>query len=806
MIAVRRLPAWMPPLWLLLLVTVGYFILARFIVHLGDATDDISIYWVANAFLFTALLRRQFGEWPVLLLAGALADFFAYLPAVPMDIAAGVAISDAAEVLIACALASRFLTPLRKLSTRQLFLVGASLTIACVAGATIGALTIDVVGKHPLSERWFIWITADLLGYLTLAPLLLTLTDRGILQRWGRSTWIEFGLLSLGLGLAAYFTFSTDQPFLFILFPLLFLVSYRLSLAGSGASTFIVALFAYWFTVKGSGPIASAGIGFHDSTFYLQGFLFVCFLTTFPVAIVVERDKLLSSALRDAREKAEEATQAKTDFLASMSHEIRTPLNSVIGFADLLFEDPRLDEAQRRQVALIQNSGTVLLSVVNDILDFSKIEARMMRLEDEPFAMETLVDNSVSIVRRAAEQKGLEMRVSFDKNIAPYYRGDELRLRQVLLNLLNNAIKFTDDGWVSAKVCKGGENFPGRDCLRFEVADAGPGIAPEHQTRLFQRFSQADVSITRKYGGTGLGLSISKRLVELMGGKIGLSSEVGKGSTFWFEVSLPRSERPKERSSTTQLPTQPAQILLVEDLPMNQELACAVLTRAGHSVDIANDGEEAVSAVQKKRYDLVLMDIQMPRMDGITATKEIRRLPPPAGIVPILAMTANVLPQQVAETKFAGMNGHVAKPIKFAELARAIASALPEDFTRQAGGTGVGAGDAALELPPFQADVYEAVRSMLPPERLEVHLRSLYEQLVSTFENPIEDGVEAAAHKIVSQAGMLGFPRMSAVARELEEALRDGRSDEELLRKARTEAGETRLKLHALSNELAGSP
>jgi HPt (histidine-containing phosphotransfer) domain-containing protein len=181
-------------------------------------------------------------------------------------------------------------------------------------------------------------------------------------------------------------------------------------------------------------------------------------------------------------------------------------------------------------------------------------------------------------------------------------------------------------------------------------------------------------------------------------------------------------------------------------------------------------------------------------------------MPPPAGIVPILAMTANVLPQQVAEAKAAGMNGYVAKPIKFAELARAIATALAEDFTRQAGGTGVGAGDAALELPLFQADVYEAVRSMLPPERLEVHLRSLDEQLVSTFEHPLEDGVEAAAHKIVSQAGMLGFPRMSAVARELEEALRAGRSDEELLRKARTEAGDTRLKLHALSNELAGSP
>lgn len=805
MIATPRLPAWMPPLWLLILVTVGYYILARAMVYWGDTTDDISSYWVANAFLFTALLRRPSGERPVLLLAGSLADFLAYLPSVPMGIAAGVATSDACEVLIACTLAGRFSAPLRTLSTRELFLVGASLTIACAVGATIGAPTIGIIGNEPIGERWLIWIFADLLGYLTLAPLLLTLSDRGMLQDWSRSTWIEAGLLSIGVALAAYFTFSTNQPFLFVLFPVLLLVTYRLRLVGAGGSTFIVALFAYWFTQRGSGPLVAAGLSVQDGIPYLQGFLFVCFLTTFPVAIVMERDKLLNSVLNDARKMAEDADRAKSDFVASMSHEIRTPLNGIIGFADLLLEEARLDEPQRHQVEIIKNSGSALLTIVNDILDFSKNEARMIKLENECFAIKALVDNSMAIIRGAAQQKGLQVQVSFDEDIAPYYRGDEFRIQQVLLNLLNNSIKFTEKGWVSVKVCKGEENFPGRDCLRFEVADAGPGIAPEDQTRLFQRFSQADASITRRFGGTGLGLAISKQLVELMGGRIGLSSEVGKGSTFWFEVSLPRSEQPKGRSPIMPLLTRQAKILVVEDLPINQELVCAVLTRAGHSVDIANDGVEAVSAVRKKRYDLVLMDIQMPRMDGITATKEIRRLPPPAGIVPIFALTANVLPQQVAETMAAGMNGHIAKPIKSQELARAIAMALTQDATRHDDAVG-GAGDAALKLPLFQADVYEAVRTMLPRERLVVHLRTLDEQLASAFETSVQEELEAAAHKIVSQAGMLGFPRMSAVARELEEAFRAGRSDEELLRKVRTEVAETRLKLHALSNELAGSP
>ncbi|HWH18122.1 MAG TPA: ATP-binding protein, partial [Allosphingosinicella sp.] len=768
---------------------------------------NVTVFWPANALVFTALVRRPPREWPLLLLVAAGVDFLAYSTAVPSGSAAGLAAADALEILIAAALASRFSAPLRKLSTRELVMVGAVLILACAVAAVIGTPALYQVTGGQLGELWLLWVISDLLGYLTLAPLLLAVTDPELREDWSRGTWVEFALLSVFTAAAAYLTFSIEQPFLFILFPVLLLITYRLRLIGAAAGTFIIAAFASWFTLHGSGPIVAVGINMEASIPVLQAFLFVCFLTTFPAAIVIERDKLLNKALAEAREEAEEAGRAKSDFLATMSHEIRTPLNGIIGFADLLLNDSTLDPARRRQVELIHNSGTALLTVVNDILDFSKIEARMITLEDEPFAIEALVDNSVSILRGAAEEKGLAVNVSFDEDIGDYYRGDELRLRQILLNLLNNAVKFTEAGSVTLRVCKGSTPFPGRDRIRFEVTDTGPGITPEQQDRLFQHFSQADASITRKYGGSGLGLSISKRLVELMGGEIGLTSEVGRGSTFWFEVALPRAGRPKETDrSETQVPERSARILLVEDLPMNQELACAVLSRSGHFVDVANNGEEAIAAVREKEYDLVLMDIQMPRMDGITATREIRRLPPPTGTVPIIAMTANVLPQQVAETKAAGMNGHIAKPIKPAELARAIANIMAEREPSLGGEGGpmveTKETERLVEAPLFEAGVYEGVRAMLPPERLKPHLQSLDEQLAHAFAEPPSDGLQAAAHKIVSQAGMLGFAKMSATAREVEEAARAGAVSEPLMRLAAATASRTRERLKTLIEEL----
>jgi signal transduction histidine kinase/CheY-like chemotaxis protein len=393
------------------------------------------------------------------------------------------------------------------------------------------------------------------------------------------------------------------------------------------------------------------------------------------LAAATEQAGRATAEAQAARAAAEAASQAKTEFLASMSHEIRTPLNGILGYTDLLLEDPTLTPDQTRQLERVRSAGAALLTVVNDVLDFSKIESGHVEIEQRPFAPAALLENAVSIVRSVSDKKGLSLSLTTDPALPPLLVGDEDRLRQVLLNLLNNAVKFTPTGEVAVSVTVDIPG-PGRCGLRFAVADTGIGIPAEQQGRLFQRFSQVDSSIRREFGGTGLGLAISKHLVGLMGGTIGVESADGSGSTFWFRVELAVADAPRLPDSRPAAAAPPAgtgaRILLAEDNEINQEIARTVLEAAGHRVDVVGDGAAAVMAVHGGGYDLVLMDVQMPVMDGLTATKRIRALDGPGRLTPIVAMTANVLPQQVAQFRAAGMDDHVGKPFKREELFAAI--------------------------------------------------------------------------------------------------------------------------------------
>ncbi|MDW5377877.1 ATP-binding protein [Halomonas sp. HP20-15] len=484
--------------------------------------------------------------------------------------------------------------------------------------------------------------------------------------------------------------------------------------------------------------------------------------------------EVLSRELEVTAHRAESASRAKSDFLAVVSHEIRTPLNGVIGMSALLMERQR--DAQSRHYALtIHESAEILLSLINDILDFSKIEAGRLDLEVEAFDLERCIDSVVQLLAPRVEGLPVKLEWRIEPGVAAQLIGDPGRLRQVLLNLLSNALKFTTVGEVVLSVAAGEAGQ-----VRFTVSDTGCGIPESRQPTLFEPFRQGDASTARHYGGTGLGLAICKRLVNAMGGTIGFVSQQDQGSRFWFEVPLSRAE-----GVVVQAPSQipfptlgetpfHGRVLVVEDNAVNRRVAIALLERFGLTIDVAENGRLAVSRALAGDYDLIFMDMQMPELDGIEATRAIRAAGGALAEVPIVAMTAGVLDGARERAIAAGMTDYLTKPILPGQLERMLSRFLagtPATRQQQATtATGPSGSDEALIDSGVLAEIESALGAKMIDELVQLYRQQVPERLAELDAEVGGDGVALAeqAHRLKGESSGLGLNRVATLATALE--------------------------------------
>jgi signal transduction histidine kinase/ActR/RegA family two-component response regulator len=727
--SLRRAPDGMRPTgWVRELVAVGavaavYLGSAKFGLSLAFVTRQVTAVWPPSGIALAAILLLGHRATLGVLLGAFLANVTAHEP---VATAAVIAMGNTLEGVVGAWIVRRAagvdgLESVSFETVKGVLALAAAAMFATMLSATVGVAALAVSGIASWAAYgsiWSVWWVGDGLGDLLVAPFLLAWATAPLLRREA-SRRLEFAVLLAATLAVESFVFSTGGlealrfQYPYLTFPMLIWAALRFGPRETISVALLIAGVAIGWTIHGRGPFS---IGTQDdSLVMLDTFLAVTAGTALLVgastaerlrtreqlalaneeleARVHARTNELSRAnveMRLATERAEGANAAKSLFLANMSHEIRTPMNGILGMTELLL-DTTLTRPQRDFVSSVDESAKVLLVIVNDILDLAKIEAGKLELDPVELDLHEAVGNTMKTLAVAAERKGIRLTSHITADVPALAVFDPTRLRQVLVNLLHNAIKFTAAGTVALRVEVDPVGEPNGVLLHFTVTDTGLGIPEDKQAAIFEAFTQADGSVTRRYGGTGLGLAICGRLVDIMGGKIWVESTVGLGSTFHFSAVVGNAlngsgaKQPGATSARVedQAPTTASRgyrILLAEDNAVNQRFALALLGKLGHRVTVAADGRQAVAAYEHEVFDVVLMDVQMPEMSGFEATTAIRKLERSLGRrTPIVAMTANAMPDDRARCLDAGMDDHVAKPIRRANLVEVLERVAPSN-------------------------------------------------------------------------------------------------------------------------------